>query len=399
MTKITPEHLARSAIVYIRQSSPYQVTHNLESKRRQYALVERGRQLGWGEVQVIDDDLGRTGDGGADRPGFDRLLATICERRVGAVLAIEASRLARNGREWHTLLEYCGVVNTLIIDEDSIYDPGMPNDRLLLGMKGTMSEMELAILRQRAGEARKQKARRGELIANVAIGYVKTDDDRIEKESDRRVQEAIALVFQKFTELQSARQVFLWMIEERILLPAITYIAGKQSIEWRAPSYRTVYHILTNPVYSGAYAFGRRSVEVKIQNGRKRTVRNRLRHWKDWGILIKDHHESYISWEEFERNQRLLADNANRRSNMGRGSVRRGEALLAGLFRSRVAEKSYRSPTVATRRSSAMSPLVPTTIRSAPNVSHLGVSGVIALSRKRFSIDCNLSALRRPWLR
>jgi hypothetical protein len=162
---------------------------------------------------------------------------------------------------------------------------------------------------------------------------LKTDDDRIEKEPDRRVQEAIALVFQKFTELQSARQVFLWMMQQRILLPAVTYIAGNRSIEWRAPSYRTVYHILTNPVYSGAYAFGRRRVEVKIQNGRKRTVRNKLRHWKDWNVLIKDHHEGYTTWEEFERNQRLLADNANRRSNMGRGSVRRGEALLAGLFR------------------------------------------------------------------
>jgi len=270
---------------------------------------------------------------GQPAPGFDKLLAAICEGRVGAVLAIEASRLARNGRDWHTLLEFCGVVDTLIIDEDGIYDPGLPNDRLLLGMKGTMSEMELSILRQRAGEARKQKARRGELFANVAIGYVKTDDDRIEKEPDRRVQEAVALVFQKFTELQSARQVFLWMIEEWILLPAVTYIAGKRSIEWRAPSYRTVYHILTNPVYSGAYAFGRRSVTVKIQNGRKRTVRNRVRHWKDWDVLIKDHHEGYIPWEEFERNQRLLADNANRRSNMGRGSVRRGKALLAGLFR------------------------------------------------------------------
>src|SRR5262249_15512662 len=192
MSKITSEHLARSAIVYIRQSSLQQVTHNLESQRRQYALVERGRQLGWGEVQVIDDDLGRSGDGGTNRPGFDKLLAAICEGRVGAVLSIEASRLARNGREWHTLLEFCGIVDTLIVDEEGIYNPCLPNDRLLLGMKGTMSEMELSVLRQRAGEARKQKARRGELFANVAIGYVKTEDDRIEKEPDRRVQEAIA---------------------------------------------------------------------------------------------------------------------------------------------------------------------------------------------------------------
>jgi DNA invertase Pin-like site-specific DNA recombinase len=333
MTKITPEHLARSAIVYIRQSTPQQVAHNLESQRRQYALVERGRQLGWDDVQVIDDDLGRTGDGRVARPGFEKLLAAICEGRVGAVLSIEASRLARNGREWHTLLEFCGVVDTLILDEDGIYDPRLPNDRLLLGMKGTMSEIELSILRQRAGEARKQKAGRGELLANVAVGYSKTDDGRIAKEPDRRLREAIAVVFQKFTELQSARQVFLWMVQERILLPAVIYTAGKRSIEWRTPSYRTVYHILTNPVYSGAYAFGRRRVEVKIDKGRKRIVRNRMRHWEDWKVLIKDHHEGYITWVEFERNQRLLADNANRKSNMGRGSVRRGEALLVGLFR------------------------------------------------------------------
>jgi len=187
-----------------------------------------------------------------------------------------------------------------------------------------MSEMELPVLRQRAGEARKQKARRGELLANVAVGYSKTDDRRIEKEPDRRVREAIALVFQKFTELQSARQVFLWMMQEKVVLPAVIYTVGKRSIEWKTPSYRTIYHILTNPVYRGAYAFGRRSVEVRIDNGQKQIVRNRVRHWKDWQVLIKDHHDSYISWGEFERNQQLLADNTNRKSNMGRGSVRRG---------------------------------------------------------------------------
>src|SRR6516162_2649571 len=172
MTKITPEHLARSAIVYIRQSTPQQVAHNLESQRRQYALVERGRQLGWSEVQVIDDDLGRTGDGGAARPGFEKLLAAICEGRVGAVFSIEASRLARNGRDWHTLLEFCVVVNSLIIDEDGIYDPRSVNDRLLLGLKGTFSELELSLFRQRSQEALKQKARRGALFLSVAAGYV-----------------------------------------------------------------------------------------------------------------------------------------------------------------------------------------------------------------------------------
>lgn len=163
MTKITPEHLGRQAVIYIRQSTADQVANNLESRRRQYGLADRARQLGWHDVTVIDDDLGRSG-GGVARPGFEKLLAAICEGRVGAVVSIEASRLARNGRDWHTLLESCGLVGTLIADEDGVYDPRHPNDRLLLGMKGTMSEIELSVLRQRSLEALKQKARRGELF-------------------------------------------------------------------------------------------------------------------------------------------------------------------------------------------------------------------------------------------
>src|ERR1700719_1032952 len=163
MTKITPDHLARSAFVYIRQSTPDQVLNNHESRRRQYGLAERARQLGWQDVVIIDDDLGRSGSG-VTRPGFERLLAAICEGRAGAVFAIEASRLARNGRDWHTLIEFCGLVGAIIIDEDGVYEPRHPNDRLLLGMKGTMSEPELSILRQRSMEALKQKARRGELF-------------------------------------------------------------------------------------------------------------------------------------------------------------------------------------------------------------------------------------------
>jgi DNA invertase Pin-like site-specific DNA recombinase len=205
MTKITADHLARSAIVYIRQSTADQVSHNLESKRRQYGLAERARQLGWQEVEVIDDDLGRSG-GGILRRGFEKLLAAICAGRVGAVLSIEASRLARNGRDWHTLLEFCGIVGTLIVDEDGVYDSRSPNDRLLLGMKGTMSEMELSVFRQRSMEAMKQKARRGELFLTVAVGYIKAGGDRIEKDADLRVQEAISLVFRKFTADSDARR-------------------------------------------------------------------------------------------------------------------------------------------------------------------------------------------------
>src|SRR3954471_22604922 len=332
MTKITPEHLARSAVIYIRQSTADQVLNHHESRRRQYALVDRARALGWDAVEVIDDDLGRSGSGIA-RPGFDKLLEAICEGRVGAVVSIEASRLARNGRDWHTLLEFCGLVGTLIVDEDGVYDPRHPNDRLLLGMKGTMSEMELSLFRQRSLGALKQKARRGELFLTVAIGYLKKSHDGIEKAPDRRVQEAIILAFNKFAELQTVRQVHLWMRQERLPLPATEYGPEGRRIVWKLPVYNTLHHLLTNPIYAGAYVFGRTGSRITIEAGRKRIVRGFRKERSSWEVLIPDHHEGYISWAEFERNQRLIADNANGKSFMGRGSVRRGEALLAGLLR------------------------------------------------------------------
>jgi DNA invertase Pin-like site-specific DNA recombinase len=331
MSKITPEHLARQAVVYIRQSTADQVTNNLESQRRQYNLPARAQQLGWSDVAVIDDDLGRSG-GGVARPGFEKLLAAICAGSVGIVISIEASRLARNGRDWHTLLEFCGLVGTLIADEDGVYDPRHPNDRLLLGMKGTMSEMELSVLRQRSLEALKQKARRGELFMTVAVGYVRIGSNRIEKEPDRRIAEAITLVFAKFTEMQSVRQVHLWFRHERIPLPAVTYGAEGRAIEWKLPVYNTVLHILTNPIYAGAYAFGRTGSRVSIEAGRKKVVRGFKKERKDWEVLIPNHHASYLSWADFERNLSLIADNTNGNP-MSRGALRRGEALLAGLLR------------------------------------------------------------------
>ena len=332
MTKITPEHLARGAYIYVRQSTADQVLNNHESRRRQYALADRARALGWSTVEVIDDDLGRSGSGIA-RPGFERLLAAICEGRVGAVISVEASRLARNGRDWHTLLEFCGLVGTLIADEDGVYDPRHPNDRLLLGMKGTMSEMELSLFRQRSLEALKQKARRGELLLTVAVGYVKAPNDRLEKDPDRRVQEAIALVFTRFAALQTVRQVHLWMRQERLPLPAIGYGPEGRRVTWKLPVYNTLHHMLTNPVYAGAYAFGRTGSRVTIEDGRKRIVRGFRKEREQWEVLLREHHEGYIGWAEFGKNQRLISDNANGRSFMSRGSVRRGEALLAGLLR------------------------------------------------------------------
>ena len=333
MSKITAEHLQRNACVYVRQSTPDQLVHNLESQRRQYGLADRAKQLGWTTVEIIDDDLGRSG-GGIARPGFERLLAAICDGRVGAVLAIEASRLARNGRDWHTLIEFCGLVGTILVDEDGIYDPRHPNDRLLLGMKGTMSELELSLFRQRSQEALRQMARRGALVLGVAAGYVKVGRDRIEKNPDKRVQQAIQLVFTKFAELQSARQVHIWLREERIELPAKSRRGEAHGVVWRLPAYNIVHNILTNPIYAGAYAFGRTTSRISVVDGRKRVRRGVHRPMGEWDVLIKDHHAAYITWDEFERNLKAIANNATgMSSSVARGAAREGELLLPGLLR------------------------------------------------------------------
>src|ERR1700739_3688152 len=204
--KIRPQHLARKAILYVRQSSPYQVIHNLESQKLQYAMEERLHQLGWREIEIVDDDLGRSAAGLVTRAGFERMVAEVCLGKGGAVAAREFSRFARNSREWQQLVEVCRVVDTVLIDQEMVYAPRLSNDRLLLGLKGSLNEYELDLLRQRSVEARREKARRGELIITAPVGYRKTGDQRLEKDPDRRVQQAILLVFHKFAELGTVRQ-------------------------------------------------------------------------------------------------------------------------------------------------------------------------------------------------
>jgi excisionase family DNA binding protein len=332
MNRITPEHLARGAYVYVRQSTADQLLNNPESRRRQYALEIRAKSLGWENVIVIDDDLGLSG-GGQVRPGFERLLAAICAGGAGAVLAIEASRLARNGRDWHTLLEFCALVNSLIIDEDGIYDPRLINDRLLLGLKGTFSELELSILRQRSQEALRLKAARGELHTTVAIGYRRGAADRLEQDPDLRVREALSLVFRKFGEIGSVRQLALWLRQERINLPVVVHGPQGRVVQWSLPRYNTVHRLLTNPVYAGAYVFGRTGSRVRFEGGRKVITRGVARRRDQWEVLIRDHHDGYISWEEYERNQSIIAGNANMKGALVPGSVRNGGGLLVGLLR------------------------------------------------------------------
>ena len=246
-------------------------------------------------------------------------------------MSVEASRLARNGRDWHTLLEFCGLVGTIIVDEDGVYDPASPNDRLLLGMKGTMSEMELSVFRQRSIEAMKQKARRGELFLTVAVGYVKTGRDLIEKDPDRRVQEAIGLVFRRYAELQSIRQVLVWFRQEKIPLPVLTVGDAAERIVWKAPVYSTVHHILTNPVTPAPTPSGVGRCASSSRMGES-SPGNMQRDWRSWSVLIPDHHESYISWTTSEESDPDCRQR-QRQTVHEPGAIRRGEALLVGLFR------------------------------------------------------------------
>jgi len=330
--KITTDHLARQAYLYIRQSTPEQVKYNLESKRLQYALADRARTLGWQDVEVIDEDLGISGEG-IPRSGFERLLHAVCEGQVGAVFSIEASRLARNGREWHTLLEFCSIVGVLLIDAQAIYDPRLTNDQLLLGIKGTLSEMEVATFRERAQSALMQMAQRGALVRRVAIGYVKGADGRIEKDPDARVRATIDLIFRKFAELGSARQVYFWLDQQQIQLPIVRGPEDAQEVVWQPARYHAVHSVLKNPIYAGAYTYGRSQTVRRLEAGQKRVVRQLRRRREEWSVLILDHHEGYIDWQVYESNQKVITDNDNARSGVVRGAIKNGEALLAGLLR------------------------------------------------------------------
>jgi len=333
--KISPDHLKRRAVVYIRQSSPGQVVHNQESQRRQYGLADHARQLGFQKVEVIDEDLGRSGSGQVERPGFEHLVAEVCTGQVGAVLCIEASRLARNGRDWHHLIELCGLVRTIVIDPDGVYDPCILNDRLLLGLKGTMSEFELNLLRQRSLEAIRQKARRGELQFRLPVGFRWTQNGKVEIDPDLRVQEAVHLVFAKMAELGSARQVLLWFRAEKTNLPALIAEAPGNAVVWKLPVYNTIWHMVRNPMYAGAYAFGKTESRTKVVDGRARKSDGHQKPVDTWMVLLRNHHSGYIAWEQFERNQVMLTDNAHMKSRMEPKAARGGRSLLAGLLRCR----------------------------------------------------------------
>jgi len=323
--------LKRKAVVYVRQSSQTQVETNLESQRRQYELVDLARSRGFREIEVIDDDLGRSASGTVARPGFERLVAWLCAGEVGAVLCFDASRLARNGRDWHHLLELCGLVEARVIDLDGVYDPCRPNDRLLLGMKGSISEFELGVMRARMLDAVRAKARRGELRISVPVGYTWHREVGLGLDPDVRLQEAIRLIFSRFRELGSARQVFLSMTAEQIHFPRPSDGKRLVSFDWTPIRYRNVIAVLKNPFYAGVYCYGKSEKQTEIVDGRAHKTYGHHRPMEEWEVVLKDHHEGYIDWAEYERNQKQLAANAYGKVG-GAKSGRGGKALLAGLL-------------------------------------------------------------------
>jgi DNA invertase Pin-like site-specific DNA recombinase len=327
--KIKAHHLQRKAILYVRQSSAHQVIHNRESRSLQYAMRERLTVLGWSEIEIVDDDLGLSAAGTATRAGFERMVAEVCLGKVGAVAAREVSRFARNSRDWQQLIEMCRVVDTLLVDQEAIYAPRQGNDRLLLGLKGSLNEYELDLLRQRSLAARHQKARRGELVVAAPVGYLKTDEQKLEKDPDRRVQQAIALIFSKFSELGTVRQTLLWFLEHGLDLPARR---PNGDIVWKRPCYATVYRILTNPAYGGTYAYGKTGASTVYDSSTARQgVRRKPR--EEWLALRPGTHEGYVAWDRAEAIRQMIIDN-----NYGgehRGAAKHGDALLAGILRCR----------------------------------------------------------------
>src|SRR3954468_9319084 len=326
--KIKPHHLARKAIVYVRQSSAHQVLHNPESRALQYAMRDRLAGLGWSEIEVIDDDLGRSAAGGVARAGFERMVAEVCLGKVGAVCAREVSRFARNSRDWQQLIEMCRVVDTVLIDQETVYAPRHGNDRLLLGLKGSLNEYELDLLRQRSLSARYAKARRGELVVTAPVGFLKAGD-RLEKDPDRRVQEAIRLVFDKVAELGSARQALLWFHEHGLELLARR---SDGALVWRRPCYGSIHRMVTNPAYGGAHAYGRTGVAVRYDGaGARPGIRRKPR--DEWLALRPGTHEGYIDWERAEAIRGMVSDNTP--ASRHHGAPKHGDALLAGLLRCR----------------------------------------------------------------
>ena len=329
--KITPQHRDRKAVIYIRQSTLQQVHRHQESTRLQYGLVDQAIRLGWPRqcIEIIDEDLGCSGASAEGRLGFQRLVAEVGLDHVGMVLGLEMSRLSRSSRDWHQLLEVCAIFGTLIGDLDGIYDPTLYNDRLLLGLKGTMSEAELHILKQRMLEGKRAKARRGELRMPLPMGYIRERSGDVVKDPDEQAQTVIQRVFELFERKRTINGVLTELVAQQIQMPyRVASGANKGELMWRRPNRMTLSNLLHHPIYAGAYSYGRRPTDPRKKiPGRPSTGRT-VAPMKEWEVLIKDHFPAYISWSEYERNLRQLKSNTAQAI----GAVRQGLSLLSGLI-------------------------------------------------------------------
>ena len=327
-SKIQAWHRDRLAVVYVRQSTAQQVLEHQESTRLQYGLRSRAGALGWADerIVVIDDDLGKSGATAEGRVGFQRLVSEVSLDHVGIILGIEMSRLARSGKDWHQLLELCSLFRTLLADTDGIYDPAHYNDRLLLGLKGSFSEAELHILKQRMYEGRLNKARRGELALPLPIGYVRRPSGEVVFDPDEQAQHVVRLVFRKFEDLGTVNAVLRDLATHEIQLG----VRVRGELEWHRPNRTILQYLLKNPVYAGAYAFGRRQVDPRKKRPGRPSTGRVVMEPQDWVVLQQDHHPAYISWEQYEANLARLRANRSRAEAIG--AARSGAALLAGLI-------------------------------------------------------------------
>jgi len=329
--KLQGAHLDRLAVVYVRQSTPKQVLEHRESTALQYALRERAIAWGWSasRVLIIDEDLGHSGSSVEGRSGFQRLLAEVTLDHVGLVLGIEMSRLARSCKDWHQLLELCALFGTLLADQDGLYDPRQYNDRLLLGLKGTLSEAELHMLRQRMHEGRLNKARRGELFNHAPIGYVRTQTGELVMDPDEQVQQVVRLIFEQFERLGTINAVLKHLVKHQITMPIRPHRGAERGqLQWRQPNRQTLRNLLHHPIYAGAYTWGRRPIDARKKiPGRPSTGRT-VAAPEQCQVLLRDRCPAYITWEQYQANRQRMAQNQNRGQNPG--PARQGPALLTG---------------------------------------------------------------------
>ena len=331
--KLQVHHLERLAVVYVRQSTLQQVLDHQESTRIQYGLAERAQALGWHPERIltIDEDLGKSGSSAEGRLGFQRLVSEVGLNHVGLILGVDMSRLARSSKDWHQLLEICGLFGTLIADLDGIYDPSQYNDRLLLGLKGTMSEAELHILKQRLVRGKRNKAKRGELGFNVPIGYVRRPSGEIILDPDEQAQTVVKLIFRKFEELGTLNAVLRYLVKHHIQVGVRSHSGlNKGDLEWRRPNRPTLQNLLKSPIYAGAYAYGRKQMDARRKRPDHPNSGLVVKPIEEWHVLIKDHHPAYISWAQYEQHLAQLKANQNRADELGH--ARAGTSLLSGLL-------------------------------------------------------------------